>query len=133
MIYDHEVDELLLYSSEVEELFFEGDKLKIRFGQHEWFLNLTDFQVVRVKTVHSKGTAARFNSKKHILFFAEEAHQKSCLISWNLPTDILNDYLEEVKSEPILPLAEIIPFPVDLPVKTVTGYQQLPVAGGMKT
>ena len=138
MVYDREINELLLHSSEVEELFFERDSLKIRFGnQNEWFLDTDNLTVIIIPGVYSKGTAARYNRTENIIFFADNVHKTSCLTHWNLPSDLLDTYLEAVESEIILPAAEIIPLPIQPvslpPAHAETGFYQQPIAGGMKT
>jgi len=101
-----QINHLLLHSSSVEELE-KNSPLKIRYGPHYIFVDTVTLKVILCSEVYGRTTAALYNSKENIIFFANEVHMKQCLRQWGLAEDTLSEYLVELiieeKSEEVIP------------------------------
>ena len=132
MYFQYEIAGLLLHSSAVEEIRRENGKIEISHPPHRGYLDTKDLKVMIVKAVTAKGTLARYNRSENILFFADQAHQTTCLCRWGLPTDFFDQYIIHVKeiqkgeydfsfleetikpALPQIPYNELLPRPINL-------------------
>lgn len=100
MYFEDQIYELLLYSSTVEEIQREGDKLAIAFHPHRNYLNQADLKVMLVPAVYSKGSKPRYNSKENIIFFADRNQMEKYSKDWGFSPIFFEAFLTEVYEEP---------------------------------